>query len=237
MKNKTVFVAVAMLLSIGSVNAEITTNVEKVTGEKIQVPKDMECFVRERTLFGSGGASTLSGLFAEEGFAVSNDKKSDCLIVVSGAIRVQHKNNPTASLVTAIVQEDEIMNEPDASSNVAEQDTPKSTVGETVGASVGSTFGLAGAAAGAIIGSAVDSRKSKYLSADIVGIRTDLKFKDAQGKSVSMEIEVTAKASTTERPITLLRAAVKRVVTEIQAKQDASSNASTSTQITSKEIH
>lgn len=228
MKMKSIFVAAAMLLVIGSANAEITTNVEKITGEKIQIPKDKECVVRERTLFGSGGASTLSRLFAEEGFVVSNDKKSDCLVVVSAAVRVQHKNNPTASLASKIVQEDEIMNEPEASSDLAKQDTPQSTVGETAGAGVGASFGLAGAVAGAIIGSAVDSQKSQYISADIVGIRADLKSKDSQGKSVSMEIEVTAKANTTERPIILLRAAVKRVVAEIQAKQDVSSNASAS---------
>lgn len=237
MKKATGFVAVAMLLAIGSANAEITTIVKSVAGDKVQVPKDTQCFVSERTFFGSGGTSSLSGLFAEGGVAVSNNKKSDCVIVVGAAINVQHKNNPTASLASEIVSEDAIMNEPEASSNVAEQETPKSTVGETVGASVGSTFGLAGAAAGAIIGSAADSRKTKYLSATEASIKADLKFKDAQGKPVNMEVVVLATANTTERPIAVLRAAVKRVVAEIQAKQDMSSGASASTQITTKEIH
>jgi len=93
-------------------------------------------------------------------------------------------------------------------------------VGETAGASVGSSFGLAGAAAGAIIGSALDSRKTKYLSASTASIRADLKFKDAQGKSVNMEVIVLATADTTERPIAVLRAAVKRVVAEIQTKDE-----------------
>lgn len=221
MKKTTGFVAVAMLLAIGSANAEVTTLVESVTGDKIEVPKGTECFVRERTLFGNGGASSLSSLFSEGGLTISNNKKSDCLIVVSAAVRVQHKNNPTASLASIIVSENDVMNEPEASLDVAKQDTPKSTVGETAGAGVGASFGLAGAVAGAIIGSAIDSQKSQYLSADIAGIRTDLKFKDAQGKSVSMEIVVNAKANTTERPIALLRAAVKRVVTEIQEKGKA----------------
>lgn len=240
MKKVTGFVAVAMLLAIGSANAEIATLVKSVAGDKVQVPKDTQCFVSERTFFGSGGASSLSGLFAEGGLAVSKDKKADCLIVVGAAINVQHKNNPTASLASEIVSEDAIMNEPEASSNVAEQESPKSTVGETVGASVGSTFGLAGAAAGAIIGSAADSRKTKYLSATEASIRADLKFKDAQGKSVNMEVVVLATANTTERPITVLRAAVKRVVAEIQAKDVAikvsTTEKSTSANSTSNEV-
>ncbi|MFA6120868.1 MAG: hypothetical protein WC706_05865 [Sideroxydans sp.] len=219
MNKKTIFVAAAMLLAIGSANAEITTVVNSVTGNKVQVPKNTQCFVSERAFFGSGGASSLSVLFAEGGLSISKDKKADCLLVVGAAITVQHKNNPTASLASEIVSEDAIMNEPEAS-NAAEQDTPKSTVGETAGASVGSSFGLAGAAAGAIIGSALDSRKTKYLSASTASIRADLKFKDAQGKSVNMEVIVLATADTTERPIAVLRAAVKRVVAEIQTKDE-----------------
>ncbi|NOT19703.1 MAG: hypothetical protein HOP24_05445 [Sideroxydans sp.] len=237
MKTKTIFVAAAMLLASGNVNAEITTSIESVAGDKIQITKGTECFVRERTLFGAGGASTLSGMFAEEGLAVTDNKKSDCLIVVSAAIRVQHKNNPTATLVSTIVQEDEIMSELGASSNVVEQDVPKSTVGETAGAGVGASFGLAGAVAGAVIGSALDSQKTKYLSADIAGMRADLQFKDTNGKVLKMDVVVNAVSTTKERPVDLLRAAVKRVVAEIQAKQDASSNAGASVPVITNQIH
>ncbi|MDP2762252.1 MAG: hypothetical protein Q8O64_17945, partial [Sideroxyarcus sp.] len=230
---------VAMFLSIGGANAEISTVVKSLTGDTVKLPNGTECFVKERTFFGNGGASSLSCLFTDGGLVVSNDKKSDCVIVVGAAVSVQHKNNATSTMVTEVVQENDVMEELKGFAENDTQDDPRSTVGETVGASVGATFGLAGAAAGAIVGSALDSRKSKYLSATAVGLRANLEFKNAQGKSARMEVSVATTADSTERPVTLLRAAVKRVVAEMQATQDGSNSTSASakTEIPTQEVH
>lgn len=220
-KSKKMFCVVAMFLATGTAHAEILTGIKSVTGDNVQVPKGMECLIRERTLIFSGGESSLSGLFAEHGLLVTTNKKSDCVIVVGGNAWVQHKNNLTATLVSKLVNENDIMDDLMTSSNFSNQDKPKSIVGETVGAGVGSSFGLAGAAIGAIVGSVADSRKTKYLSASAASIRASLKFKDAQGKTVSREVEVmvTAKENTIESPIALLSAAVKLAVGEIHGQE------------------
>lgn len=251
MNNKTVFVAVAMLLSIGSANAEITTLVKSVTGDKVEVPKDIECFVKERTLFGNGGASIMSPYFADGGLVISSNKKADCSIVVGGTVTLLlNKENPSSvapilaehlindpyfgSDVDAAIQMGESTNQ--FASTSTEADKPKSALGETAGAAVGATFGLAGAAGGAMLGALFDDKK-KQMPVGVASIYADLKFKDANGKVSKMDVVVHAASTTKERPADLLRAAVKRVVAEIQAKQDASTNASASTSITTKEIH
>jgi len=234
MKNKTVFVAVAMLLSIGSANAEITTLVKSVTGDKIEVPKDTECFVRERTLFGNGGVSPLSGLFADGGLTVASDTKASCSIVVGGEVTlILNKDNPT--FISPILA-DWIMKNPNAApeadaaisdkssdqlaNHANEANKLKGTVGETAGAAVGVTFGLAGAAGGAMLGALFDEKK-KQMPAGVASIYADLKFKDANGKVSKMDVVVHAASTTKERPADLLRAAVKRVVAEIQNKDEA----------------
>lgn len=229
MKSKFVAVAVSMFLAIGTAQAEIKTEVKSVKGDAIKLPNGAECAVKERGFFGSGGESSISGLFSESGLTVSKGK-NNCVLVVGAAIYVQHKNNPTSTVVTEVVQEDDVMNELKNFAESDKQDDPKSTVGETAGASVGSTFGLAGAVAGALLGKALDSRESKYLSASAVGIRANLEFKDADGKTKNMEIVTVASAEPFDRPITVLRAAVKRLVDEIQAQPELTSNASTSGQ-------
>lgn len=238
MKSKFVAVAVSLFLAIGTAQAEIKTEVKSVKGDAIKLPNGAECAVKERAFFGSGGESSLSSLFSESGLTVSKDNNT-CVIVVGAAIYVQHKNNATSSVVTEVVQEDDVMDELKNFSESDKQDDPKSTVGETAGASVGSTFGLAGAAAGALVGAALDSRKSKYLSASAVGIRANLEFKDADGKTRNMEIVTVASADPFDRPIAVLRAAVKRVVTEIQAQPEVADNASASAQpsIPNQEVH
>lgn len=250
MKKKAVFVAAAMLLSIGSANAEIATIVKSVTGDKVQVPKDTECFVRERTLFGNGGASALSGLFADGGLAVASDTKASCSIVVGGEVTlILNKGNPTfisSILADWIMKNPDVAPEADAAisdkssdqlaGHANEADKLKGTVGETAGAAVGATFGLAGAAGGAMLGALFDEKK-KQMPAGVASIYADLKFKDANGKVSKMDVVVHAASTTKERPADLLRAAVKRVVAEIQAKQDTSSNTSASISVTTKEIH
>lgn len=239
MKIKSVGVAVAMFLVVNAASAEITTKVFSVKGDAIKLPGGAECFVKERGLLFHGGESSISRLFAEGGLNVSKDKNSDCVLIVGASIYVQHKNNPTSTLVTKLVNENDIMEEANKFAETDTQDDPKSTVGETAGASVGSTFGLAGAVAGALIGSAADSRATKYISSNAAGIRVDVELKDSQGKKKSMEIQVLATAEPFDRPITVLRAAVKRVVTEIQAQPEVAANASTSAQHTApnQEVH
>lgn len=235
---KLVAVAVAMFLS-SAANAEVSTEVKSMKGDSIKLPSGTECAVKERSLFGSGDESSISGLFAESGLKISKEKKSNCVLVVGAAIYVQHKNNPTSTVVTEVVQEDDVMDELKNFAEADSQDAPKSTVGETAGASVGSTFGLVGATAGALAGAAFDARKSKYLSASAVGIRVNLEYKDAGGKKNSMEIGVAASANPYDRPINVLRAAVKRVVIEIQAQPEPQSGtaASVQTEITTQETH
>ncbi len=223
---KLVTVAVAMFLSIGAANAEITTKVFSVKGDAIKLPGGTECFVQERGLLFHGGESSISGLFAESGLMVSKNSKSDCVLVVGASISVQHKNNPTSTVVSDLVNENDVMEEVNSFAETDTQDDPKSVLGETAGASVGATFGLAGAAVGAMVGSVADSRPSKYISCDAAGVRVGVEYKDAHGKKAVMEIQVVAKAEPFDRPITVLRSAVKRVVAEIQTQPDTQHNAS-----------
>jgi hypothetical protein len=230
---------IPMLLAVGGAHAEITSKVYSVKGDIIKLPAGTECFVKERGLLFHGGESSISGLFAESGLTISKDTNSDCVLIVGASIYVQHKNNPTSTLVTKLVNENDIMEEAKNFSATDTQDDPKSTVGEGAGASVGASFGLAGAAAGAIIGSAIDSRATKYISSNAAGVRVDVVLKDSQGKKMSMEIQVLATAEPFDRPITVLRAAVKRTVAEIQVQPEAASNASVPAepQPTNQEVH
>lgn len=248
---KNIFVAAVMLLAIGSANAEITTLVKSVTGDKVEVPKGTECFVRQRTLFGNGGASVMSPFFADGGLSISSDKKADCSIVVGGTVTLLlNKENPSSVapiLVEHILDDPYFASDVDAAihgdaatdqlaNEATEASKPKSALSETAGAAVGATFGLAGAAGGAMLGALFDDKK-KQMPVGVASIYADLKFKDANGKVSKMDVVVHAASTTKERPADLLRAAVKRVVAEIQAKQDASSNASASVSVTTKEIH
>lgn len=239
MKIKLVAVAVAMFLSISGASAEISTKVFSVKGDAFKLPSGTECFVKERGLLFDGAESSVSGLFEEAGLAVSKEKKSDCVLVVGASISVQHKNNPTSTVVSKLVNENDVMEEVNNFAETDTQDDPKSVLGETTGASVGATFGLAGAAVGTMVGSIADSRPSKFISCDAAGIRVGVEYKDAQGKKAVMEIQVIAKAEPFDRPISVLRAAVKRVVAEIQTQPEAATNASASApaEIPPQEVH
>ncbi len=250
LKMKTILMAAATFLAVGSANAEIFAVVKEVTGDEAKILRDTPCFVRERTLFGNGGVSPLSGIFSEGGLTVATDKNADCSIVVGGQVTlILNKDNPT--FVSPILA-DWIINNPDTppdadaaihsdkpteqfANEANEASKPKSALGETTGASVGVVFGLAGAAGGAMLGSLFDDKKQ--LPAGVASIYADLRFKDASGKVSKVRVVAHAASTTKERPADLLRAAVKRVVAEIQAKQDASSNTSASVSVTTKEIH
>jgi hypothetical protein len=249
---KTVLLVAAMFLAVGGASAETSTIVKSVTGDKVQVPKDTECFVRERTLFGNGGASPLSGLFADGGLTVVGDTKARCSIVVGGEVTlILNKDNPTfisPILADWIMENPDVAPEADAAISDKSSDQLAShanvadkligTVGETAGAAVGATFGLAGAVGGAMLGALVDEKK-KQMPAGVASIYADLKFEDANGKVSKMIVVVHAASTTKERPADLLRSAVKRVVAEIQANQDVASNtsASASVSVTTKDIH
>ena len=249
MKFKFLAVTAAMFLTIGSAHAEISTLVKSVSDSTVQLPSGMKCFVKERTFFGNGGASALVALFEEGGLTVSSEKNVDCTIVVGGTVTmVLNKDNPT--FISQILAEWIVNNRdvgPDAeaalqSTSLAQeasgQNKADGVLGETAGASVGATFGLAGAAGGALLGTLFDEKK-KGLPAGVAQIGADLKFKDAQGKTHATDVIVYAASTTNERPVDLLRAAVKRVVTEIQAQPEAADNASASAQppIPNQEVH
>ncbi|MDP2762799.1 MAG: hypothetical protein Q8O64_20760 [Sideroxyarcus sp.] len=250
MKTKAILLATAMLLTIGSANAEISTAVKSVTDDTVKLPKDTPCFVQARAFFGNGDKSPLSGFFADGGLTVADNKGVACHIVVGATVNLPLNPNDPGSVKP--MPADWIMNDMKDRENrtveaalqstslaqeASEQNKDQSVLGETAGASVGATFGLAGAAGGAMLGALFDDKK-KGLPAGVAAVYADLKFKDAQGKSHSTDVVVYAASTTQERPIDLLRAAVKRVVAELQTKQDASNSASASakTEIPAQEV-
>lgn len=208
----------ALLLVACSANAEIETVVKSITGDSIKLPRDTACFVRERGVFMDGGESSISGLFSESGLKVSKEEKSDCVLVVGASISVQHKNNPTSTVVSKLVNENDVMEELKNFAETDTQDDPKSVLGQTVGAGVSAAPGVSTGTGVLLlaVGSLADSRPTKFISCDTVGIWVAVKYKDAQGKKTAADIKVVSKATPYDRPIAVLRAAVKRTVVEMQ---------------------
>jgi len=94
----------------------------------------------------------------------------------------------------------------------------KHSRGSSVGATVGASFGLAGVIGGNLIGSLFDSKKGYEPPVGLVRLSADVSSQTAAGQTKPFKTLVIYAASTTkERPFDLLRAAVKRAVSEIQA--------------------
>jgi hypothetical protein len=229
MKAKVMLLA-ALFLTIGSASAEISTVVKSNSDTTAKLAYGTPCVVRERAIFGNGDISLLSPFFAEGGLTTTDDKKAACSIVVGATVSLPLNPSDPDSVrpmlsdwilkdmkdrdtmtVAAALQSTSLAQE------VSEQNKSESHTGEHIGASVGaaSVFGVAGVVGGAFLGSLVDDKK-KGLPAGVSAVYADLKFKDAQGKTHSTDIVVYAASTTNERPVTLLQAAVKRVVSEIQ---------------------
>ncbi len=249
MKNKIArFLAVLLvaILTAGSANAEITTvanNVGDVTGSFAGFStKETPCFVREPTMFGNGGASPLSSLFAEMGIIVAKDDSAPCEIDYRGFVSRHLNEDETSKVVTTAIDwfyqypeyQDRIpkvgpaiqggnsATETEKLADDAVASTkPQHARGESTGAALGGSLlnSVGAAAGGAILGSLFDSTKQP--PAGVGHIKAEIIFKNGKDKPARMVIEVNSASTTKERPVDLLNAVVKRLVVEIQAKEDA----------------
>jgi len=250
MKIKFVAVAVAMLLSISVANAEIATLVKSVSDNTVKLPNGMQCFVQERAFFGSGDKSPLSEYFANSGLVISDDKSAPCSIVVGASVSLPLNPSDPKSVkplpVKLILSNQDRQNRTvDAAlqsttlaQEASEQDKAVHTYGESIGAGIGSQWGLGIGTGLTMLGSLLDDKK-KELPAGVATVYADLKFKDEQGKTRSTDVVVYAASTTKELPLDLLRAAVKRVVVEIQTQPATPNNvdASATAEIPRQEVH
>lgn len=246
MNKKTIFVAAAMFLAIGSANAEITTVVRSVTAEAVASVMDTPCYVRTHQL---------SGLFAEAGMKVTSADNASCQLDVGGFVSIvlngndylskmpvdwftEHQDNPeyvahalpesakdaSLALRNLVGVEDKASAEAAADAKLSEAERyAKHSRGSDIGGSVGgaSIFGLAGAVGGSLFGSMFDSSKGGETPVGLAHLTADIAIKNVGGQFDHLKIDVYAASTTKERPIDLLRSAVKRVVSEIQAKNEA----------------
>lgn len=236
MKFKLLAVSAALFLTVSEANAEISTFVKSVSDKAVKLPNGMQCFVQSRALFGNGDKSPLSDYFAEGGLGVASEKNAPCTIVVGGTVStpLDTKNHEyvkpmsvdyllnhepyKSQIVNAALQTTTLAQESD------EQNKVPHTIGRDVGAIVGSSFGTVIGVGMIGIGSLFDSKK-KELPEGVAAIYADLEYKDEQGESHSTDVVVYAASTTKELPVDLVRAAVKRVVSEMQAQPDGQDSA------------
>ncbi len=240
----------AACVGIGSANAEIITSAKDgdITGSFAGFStKDTPCFVREPTMFGNGGASPLGPAFTEAGMNVTKDDSAPCEIDYRGFVSIHLNVDEDSKVVNRGVDwfyqypegQDKIpmagpailgdsaaaIEKLNAGAN-AKADTAKSisdnTKGEQIGSHLGAvlTSGIGWTLGGAVLGSLFDPSKPDK-TAGIGHIKATITFKNGKDKPSHMEIEVNSASTTKERPVDLLRAVVKRLVVEIQAKEDA----------------
>lgn len=232
MKFKLLAVAVAMFLSISGANAEISTLIKSVSDKTVKLPDGMQCFVQSRAFFGNGDKSPLSGYFAEGGVDVTDEKSAPCSIVVGGTVSTP-LNTKTHEYVKPMSVDYLLNHEPYKSQIVNpalqsttlaqeadEQNKVPHTIGSNAGAIIGASIGgVVTSGALTMFGALFDGKK-KELPEGVATVYADLKYKDEQSKSHSTDVAVYAASTTKELPVDLIRAAVKRVVAEIQAQPD-----------------
>lgn len=238
MKKKSVFVAVAMLLAIGSARAEVSTVVKSVTTEAVTAAMGMPCYVRTRELH---------GLLADAGIKIAESDNANCQLNVDGFISVvlngndyiskmpvdwfaEHQDNPEfvtnalpesakdvlLALNNLVVAEDKASSDAAADAKLSEAERyAKHNGGSGLGGSIGGNFGLVGALGGILFGSMFDSSKGYETPAGLTHLTADIAIKNGGGQLEHFKVEVYAASTAKERPIDLLRAAVKRVVAEI----------------------
>ena len=232
----------AACVGIGSASAEIVTTAKDgdMEGSFAGLSKDTPCFVREPTLFGHGGASPLYPAFMEAGMNVTKDDSASCEVDYRGFVSRHLTDEDSSNVVTTPVdlfyQYPEIQDKlpmvgpalqgdgavlDKVAGDAVASTKPQSATGESTGAALGGSLlkNVGAAAGGAILGSLFDSKKQS--PAGIGHISATITFKNGKDKPSHMEIEVNSASTTKERAVDLLRAVVKRLVVEIQAKEDA----------------
>lgn len=230
MKFKLLAVAVALFSLISGANAEISTFIKSVSDKTVKLPDGMQCFVKSRAIFGGGDKSPFSEYFAESGLLVASDKNAPCTIAVGGNVSVPlntktHEDVRPMSIEFLLTNEfrkslllSPALQATSLEQEAKEQDKVPHTIGSNTGAIIGASIGgVATSGALAMFGALFDGKKKK-LPEGIATIYADLEYKDEQGNSHETDIVIYAASTTEELPIDLIRAAIKRVVAEIQTK-------------------
>jgi len=116
----------------------------------------------------------------------------------------------------------------------------KHSRGSDVGAAVGgsSSWGLVGVIGGSLIGSLFDSKKGHEPPVGLLRLSVNISNQIAAGQPRQFQTVIYSASTTKERPIDLLRAAVKRVIAEIQTQPETaiSASASASDEIPTREV-
>ncbi len=250
-KKSKVILGLLMFFAAGGANAEISTVVKNVTAEAVASVMDTPCYVRTRELRGLFAEAGMNITNTDSAYC-QLDVGGFVSIVLNGNDYIskmpvdwftEHQDNPeyvahalpesakdaSLALRNLVDAEDRASAEAAADAKLSEAERySKHSRGSDIGGSVGgaSIFGLAGAVGGSLFGSMFDSNKKGKTPVGLTHLTADIAIKNVGGQLDHLKIEVYAASTSKEHPVDLLRAAVKRVVSEIQAKDDASKKAS-----------
>lgn len=243
MNTRYLIACVGLIFGIGHAHAEIATeakNVKEGIGSfKEFSTKETPCFIREPGW--AGKASPLGDFFAEAGMNIVKEDSAPCQILYNSYVTLSKGEGKPVIPVDAeyILKNQETMSEVEpalSSGNVtADKDKAVNEAGAMAGViSPGNMTnisqaghvvnGMNGSIAAVLIGSLIDSTVAigaRNKTPSGVGyVMISLTYGQGFFKSGLLSAEVYSASTSKEKPVDLLRAAAKRLVQEIQAKED-----------------